>query len=384
MTGRERTLRALSFQDVDRAPVAGGLLQNAEFLAETAGREDFWAAPRECLFEAFRRLGADAILGPVMPKRPECVTRDAEGRPTDFTVREAKPELTTPEQVAEHARGVSTPRDVRAGFDFQKAYDDYLRVSKAAQEECPDMLVIPHTLGYAPGFPTSDGYFKYEAFLMACALYPDDMERLFTNWGEASRCRFEATARAIEEHALPRFIWIGQDICDSRGPMLSPALFERLYFPQVARAIEPLKRMGVRVVWHMDANYRQILPQLIALGIDGFQGFYETDDGIRIEDLAGMNAASGDPLILFGSVATAWVLPHGNPDDVKREVERCLDARAGVGGLLLAPSSSIGPEVAPENIRAMYEHAVSSAGCHFPAGRIRYPIAGTDTFADRG
>ena len=77
MTGRERTLRALSFEPVDRTPIAGGLLQNAELLAELAGADDFWSAPRRHVFEAFRRLGCDAILGPVMPKAPDSTTRDA-------------------------------------------------------------------------------------------------------------------------------------------------------------------------------------------------------------------------------------------------------------------------------------------------------------------
>ena len=357
MTGRERALRALNFEPVDRTPVAGGLLQNAEFLAEMAGADDFWAAPRQCAFEGFRRLGCDAILGPVMPKRPECVTHDAHGRPTDFTARHVEPVLTTPEQVAEHARAMPSPDHVRDEFDFQAAYDGYVKLARDGQEECPDMLLIPHTLGYAPGFPTSDGHFSYQAFLMACLLHPGDMWHLFAHWGETSRCRFEAVAQAIVDHYLVRLIWIGQDLCDANGPMLSPALFDRLYFPQLARAIEPLKAAGVRTVWHTDANYKQILSRMIELGIDGFQGFYETDSGIRLKDLARMDSLSGDPLLLFGSVATAWVLPLGTVEDVKRDVERCIDAVRGRGGLLLAPTSSIGPEVPPENVRAMYQHA---------------------------
>lgn len=70
MTGRERALAALRFEPTDRPPVAGALLQNAEFLAEYAGLADFWAAPRRTLFEAFGRLACHVILGPVMPKRP--------------------------------------------------------------------------------------------------------------------------------------------------------------------------------------------------------------------------------------------------------------------------------------------------------------------------
>ena len=357
MTGRERTLRALSFEPTDRPPIAGGLLQNAQFLAEMAGVDDFWGDPRRNTFEGFRQMGCDAILGPVLPKEPDSVTVDADGNPTDFTKHRKVPELTTPEQVAEHAAGLPSPDCVRERFDFQAAYDEYVALMKQGQEEAGDMLLIPNVLGYAPHFPTSDGHFSYEAFLMACGLYPERMLRLFEHWGEQSRCRLETVARATVDHDLLRFVWIGTDLCDANGPLLSARLFEKLYFPLLARAIEPLRDAGIKAVWHMDANYKQILPQLIALGLDGFQGLYETDDGIRLEDLAQLKARSGDPLLIFGSVSTVWVLPRGGPDDVKRAVERCLDLAWDRGGLLLAPSSSIGPEVTHENIRAMYGHA---------------------------
>ncbi len=358
MTGIERALAALNFEPTDRAPVAGGLLQNARYLAAKAGAAEFWDAPRQTLFEGFRRMGCDAILGPVMPKPPEETTRDAWGRETSFSISHAKPEIATPEGVAEYARSAPTVEQVRESFDFQGAYRDYLRVSVETQREAGDMLVIPHTLGYAPAFPTSDGVSTYEAFLMACALYPDDMARLFAAWGETARCRYETAAAAIREHDLPRIIWTGQDICDAKGPVLSPALLERLYFPVLSRAFEPLKQAGIRIVWHADANYRQIIPRMVELGVDGFQGLYETPDGVRLEDLARMRSRDGRPLILFGSVSTVWVLPHGGPDDVRREVERCIRAVGGQGGLLIAPSSSIGPEVPWENVDAMYERAL--------------------------
>ena len=355
MTGRERTLKALNGEPVDRPPVAGGLLQNPGLLAKIAGEDDFWESPRKILFEAFRRLGCDAILGPVMPKRPDEVTLDADGNPTDFSRHDAETILTTPEQTANYAKSVPPPEEVRRTFDHQGAYDEYVSRAMDGQEECPDMLLIPHCLGYAPAFPTSNGHFSYESFLMACALYTDDMRNLFDNWGETSRARFEAVARAIVDHNLPRLLWIGQDLCDTRSPVLSPQLLDKLYFPQLARAVEPLKKIGVRLVWHTDANYRMIIDRLLQLGIDGFQGFYETDDGIRLHELAKKTNLDGDPVILFGSVATAWVLPNGTVDDVRADVRRCLAVAENRGRLLLAPSSSIGPEVPEENVLAMYE-----------------------------
>ncbi len=360
MTGRERTLRALSFEPVDRLPVAGGLLNNWELLADVAGAGDFWADPRRHTFEAFRRLGCDAILGPVMPKHPDSMTEGARGRPTGFTRREEPEPLGTPEEVAGHARQAPSPEALRREFAFQSAYDEYLDLMAAGQRDAGEMLFIPHCLGYAPNFPTSTGQFDYQAFLMACALYTADMEHLFRFWGEQSRLRLEAVAQATRDHSLLRLFWIGTDLCGRNGPMLSPALLERLYFPVLRRAIEPLKEAGIKVIWHADANYTQILPQMIALGIDGFQGFYEEDGGMQLEKLARMEAASGEPLILFGSVLTWGALVHGTLEDVKRDVDRCVNVVKGRGGLLLAPSSSIGPEAPWENVLAMFQHATAA------------------------
>ncbi len=359
MTGIERTLASFRFQPIDRPPVAGGLWNNWRALADIAGADDFWGEPRKHVFEAFRRLGCDAILGPVMPKAPEAETDGVDGRATGFTHREVESSITTPEGVAELAKQAPSPQEIRAEFDFQAAYDGYLNLMQSGQRDAGDMLYIPHCLGHAPHFPTSDGEYTYEAFLMACALHVNEMTHLFQAWGERSRCHLEAFAQATVERGLLRVIWIGQDICSRRGPMLSPALLERLYFPIVRHAIEPLLAAGMKVVWHADANYREILPQMIELGLAGFQGFYEEEGGILFEDLAQTDSAEGNPLILFGGMSTVTTLPQETPDDVRKRVDHCFETVRDRGGLLLAPSSSIGPEAPVENVIAMYEHANS-------------------------
>lgn len=355
MTGKERTWRALNFEATDRVPMAGGLTGHPQFLAQAAGVADFWANPRENLFAACRAMNCDAVLGPVMPKHPDSTTRDAQGRATIYSLHEDHPTHVTPEAVAEYADRVCSPRERRASLDYQKYYDDYVQLMRNGERECGEMLFIPHCLGYAPAFPTSTGFFAYDAFLMACALYPEAMEKLFAFWGEEARVRAEAVAQATRDHRLLPLLWVGADLCTRKGPILSPALLDRLYFPQVRRMLEPLKDAGMRVVWHTDANYREILPQMIALGLDGFQGFYEEPGGMQLEDVAARRADSGDPLLIFGSVSTVWVLPCGTPQEVEAAVARCVKVAQGRGGgLLMAPSSSIGPETPMDNIWAMY------------------------------
>jgi len=359
MTGRDVALAALRFEEARVVPVAGGLLQHVEFMARALGisQAQWWAQPRANLFAACRALGCHAILGPVMPKPPEQTTRDAHGRATMYSQAAAHPDaLADPEAVAADARRAPTPAQVRADFDFAAAAEQYRRISVEAQAEASEeVLVIPHTLGYAPAFPTSTGAWTYEAFLMACAAYPDDMLPTFRAWGESARLRFEVMARVAAEEGLPRIAWIGQDICDTRGPVLSPALLERLYFPQLAHAIEPLKDAGFTVVWHSDANYRAILPRMIELGIDGVQGIYESPGGMRLEEVAALRSREGRPLVVIGGMSTHLELPMGTVAEVEAAVDRCIDlARARGGGMLIAPSGSVGPEAPVANLQAMY------------------------------
>ena len=46
-------------------------------------------------------------------------------------------------------------------------------------------------------------------------------------------------------------------------------------------------------------------------------------------------------------------------------MERCIDAGQPGGGFVLMPSSSLGTDVAPVNIEAMYEHAQRYGGDFF-------------------
>jgi hypothetical protein len=359
MTGKERALAALRFEPTDRAPVSGGLVGNADFLAEAAGVSDFWKSPRATAFEAYRRLGCDVILGPNLPKDPATTTRDANGRDTNFTRSGQKPWLTTPEAVADFAKTFPSPDEVRGSFDAEEAYREYLKLMREGQRDAGDCLFIPSSNLGIPYLPTCSGEFDYMAWLMACALYPDELEVMFRCWGEQARLRYEAIAEATVENDLLHVVWTGTDLCDRRGPVLSPALLDRLYFPQLEHAIAPLKDAGLKIIWHADANYVRLLPRLLSLGIDGFQGFYEEEGGMRLADLAAARSRDGNPLILIGSVSTVNVLPTGSVADVEREVERCVDATWGRCPLILAPSSGIGPEVPKENIRAMFEHGVS-------------------------
>ncbi len=82
-------------------------------------------------------------------------------------------------------------------------------------------------------------------------------------------------------------------------------------------------------------------------------------------DTARLKQEFGDRLSFCGALDTHRVLPHGTPDDVRREVRRRIKDLAPGGGYIAAAVHCIQPDVPPENILAMCDE-VAKAG--------RYPL----------
>jgi len=150
----------------------------------------------------------------------------------------------------------------------------------------------------------------------------------------------------------PRIGYLGTDMTDQRGNMVSPRFMDRYYFPHLDYAIAPLVEAGFKLVWHSDGNMNAMLQPLIDIGIAGFQGFQE-ECGTRIADVAKLRNRNGDPLILWGSISVIRVVRTGTFRDIEREVRRVLDEWPHPG-LCLGTSSYISPDVPHENIIELF------------------------------
>jgi uroporphyrinogen decarboxylase len=115
----------------------------------------------------------------------------------------------------------------------------------------------------------------------------------------------------------------------------------------------PVLEAGVRVIWHCDGNLMQLVPRLLEVGLQGFQGF-QYEDGMDYEAICKMKAHDGESLIIWGGVSVTRTLPHGSPADVRREL-RWLVEHGPRHGLFLGVSSSIVPGTPAANIRTLVE-----------------------------
>lgn len=111
-------------------------------------------------------------------------------------------------------------------------------------------------------------------------------------------------------------------------------------------------------------NIYPLLNDLIEVGIDLLNPVQVS--AADMGDTARLKREFGHRLSFCGAIDTQWALPHGTPDDVRREVRRRIKDLGPGGGYILAAVHCIQPDVPPENIVAMFAEAASAG---------RYPLA---------
>jgi len=358
MRGEETAWRTLSMERVREPCLLASWTMHREFFREFSGRADIYADAPRTVVEAY--LGAGANLCPqfVMPSpRIEHVAVDPFS-PMGPDAAGDGTKCASPEAVRDLAEALPDPAKLEASFDVEAAAERYAAPLLGLREMAAGGILFLGDFGQAD-FMGGYTRFGYDSYLEALALYPAHMARYFAHSGEEARLMNLAVVRAVHKHGLAPFVYGGQDICFNAGPICSPAMLDSLYFPSLVRAVEPLHRAGIRIVWHCDGDVRPILGRLLdGVGVSGFQGFQE-ETGCTLEDVARRRTRDGRKPILWGSVSVTTTLPFGTPDDVRRDVERCFRVAAPGGGFALGSTSSILPETPLANISALYDHGRS-------------------------
>ena len=131
-------------------------------------------------------------------------------------------------------------------------------------------------------------------------------------------------------------------------------MWKKYFVPGMKRAYAFAHQHGLKVVMHCDGAIKQLLPELIDLGldlIDPIQPKAKDMDPYQIHN------EFGRQLCFHGTIDVQELLPFGNSREISDEVKRQIDSFAPGGGFFLAPSHCIQPGVPLENIITMYETA---------------------------
>lgn len=164
---------------------------------------------------------------------------------------------------------------------------------------------------------------------------------------------YQDTLRTYE--AIPGKVivtYVAEDLGGQTALMYSPAQIREFLFPGMKRMIELVKQSGAFVFHHTDGAVREILPDLIELGIEVLNPIQWRCPGMERE---GLKRDFGDKVIFHGGVDNQYTLPFGTVDEVRQEVIDNLRILGAGGGYILAPCHNIQSVGPAENVVAMYE-----------------------------
>ncbi len=188
-----------------------------------------------------------------------------------------------------------------------------------------------------------------ENLLVAFLLEPELAEVVMD---KVLACNIAIVRSAIRAGA--EVIVLGDDYADNRGPLFSPAIFERFILPRLSKMIDAVHEEGAKVIKHSDGNIYPLLEMIVGAGPDGIN---------PVEPSAGMCLAEvkrrvGSRVCITGNIDCGKLLPFGTADEVEDAVRQAIaDAGAG-GGYILTSSNSIHSSCRAANFAAMI------AACH--------------------
>jgi uroporphyrinogen decarboxylase len=137
----------------------------------------------------------------------------------------------------------------------------------------------------------------------------------------------------------------GDDVAMQHTMMMSPAMWQEWLKPRwrkvwaAAKEIKP----DIQIWYHSDGNVEAIIPDCM--------------------DPEKLKLQYGDQIAFWGCVGTQTAFPFGTPQEMKQTVKWLIETVGKDGGLFLAPTHVLEPDVPWDNIVAFFE-AVEEYGSY--------------------
>lgn len=368
LSKKERVLRTLNHQPVDRVAIHEQLSYNGQVIGHYTGkkirgfdftREDVGTAIRETLdtcFPIFENFGTDTIEtedGFVIKNENWTVWQVS--RPFTDEAGAAqwlkkKIKLMAKTGLNEHTAvkvdaDASQPRRLR--FQAQREKDAYRQYMNDLQRKVGETIIIDFSF---TGFCDLFNAMGLEIYTFFSISYPG----LLKDFMDISLQNELQRVNAIADAELSPVILIPEDFATKQGPIFSPGFLEKFHFPYVKELAEAWHRHGLKVIYHSDGNYKKMIPHLMDCGVDGF---YCLEPACGM-DIIGLKRQWPE-MVWAGGLDGVELMERGTPQQVKDEVYRHIEATKVLdqGGMFLATSSEINPAIKLENFIAMIEAA---------------------------
>lgn len=147
---------------------------------------------------------------------------------------------------------------------------------------------------------------------------------------------------------------VGDDFGTQNALLMSPELWRRMIGPGFRALVECAHRHGAYFYLHSCGAVRELIPDLIAAGVDVLDPVQVKAAGMAP---AALKADFGARLCFSGGVDEQALLSGGTPDDVRAGVRQLLEVMTPGGGFIVGPTHNFQVDIPTANIVALYEAA---------------------------
>lgn len=144
-----------------------------------------------------------------------------------------------------------------------------------------------------------------------------------------------------------------EDYGTQNSMFFSPQTYARMIKPRKKKIIETIHKYApqAKIFHHSCGAVRKLIPELIDTGIDILNPIQPGLKGMEPEKL---KEDFGKDICFCGGLDMQKALT-GSPEDIERDVQRCMDAMGLDGGYLIATSNHIQSDTKPENVVHLFE-----------------------------
>ena len=180
------------------------------------------------------------------------------------------------------------------------------------------------------------------------------------SWVEALNDRVEqwSTGLAVQlVKAGVDAIWLGEDLGSQTSTLIAPDEWRTRFKPRHKRMIDELKKENpdIIIIMHSDGAVAPLIDDFIELGIDVYNPVQPNVEGSDPKEL---KDNFGERICFFGGIDQQQLLPSGDIQAIRHEIERRIQILGKNRGYLLAPAHIIQTDVTAETIEEMIKAAV--------------------------
>lgn len=368
---RERVLRALSHQEVDRVPIDLGGTHNSTM--GTGAYDNFKAylgidAPTHTLNRAFDIVQMDeAVLArlpvdtrPVFarpPIRTQSRWLDDNTIVSDWGVTFHRPEGWHQFDMVAHPLAEATIADLDR-FNWPDVEDParYVGLGDLARDlhENTPYAICGATMDTTI-FDRAWELRGMQQFLTDLLADPDFALALLEKVADLQYRRQISFLKEVGKYI--DVVMIGDDMGVQKGPLLRPHLYRKMIKPFHARYVQIIRQYtDAKIVNHACGSIADLVDDYAEIGIAACNPMQVSAAHMSPQEL---KTRFRGRMAFWGGIDTQRVLPSGTPDDVRRAVRDTIDAMGLDGGYILAAVHNLQDDVPPANVWAMLDEAAT-------------------------